>query len=76
MLWDGSSLIGIFVFVEGWPLFQQTLFSKIPLIGANWQKEIPAEDKPNQEKPKKSSLFIIIYLYIPTYKKTNLKTLI
>ncbi|CAB4256402.1 similar to Saccharomyces cerevisiae YHR001W-A QCR10 Subunit of the ubiqunol-cytochrome c oxidoreductase complex which includes Cobp [Maudiozyma barnettii] len=47
MLWGGASLVGALVFVEGWPLFQRTLFSKIPILGANWQKEIPAEDRPN-----------------------------
>ncbi|GMM53582.1 ubiquinol--cytochrome-c reductase subunit 10 [Maudiozyma humilis] len=46
MLWGGASFAGIFVFVEGWPLFQQTMFSKIPILGQHWIKESDPEDLP------------------------------
>lgn len=39
MLWGGASLVGLFVFVEGWPLFQQTLFQKIPVVGKHWAQK-------------------------------------
>ncbi|CCH59469.1 hypothetical protein TBLA_0B06460 [Henningerozyma blattae CBS 6284] len=41
MLWGGASLAGIFVFVEGWPLFQETFFRKIPVYGSYWAKKLP-----------------------------------
>ncbi|CCF58002.1 hypothetical protein KAFR_0D03540 [Kazachstania africana CBS 2517] len=47
MLWGGASLVGVFVFVEGWPLFQQNFFQKIPYFGEHWKKEIPPEDSIN-----------------------------
>ncbi|KAH7583027.1 Cytochrome b-c1 complex subunit 10 [Nakaseomyces glabratus] len=47
MVWGATSFAGILVFVEGWPLFQQTLFQKIPVFGSHWIKEIPPEDKSN-----------------------------
>ena len=47
MFWGASSFIGIFVFVEGWPLFRTTLFEKIPYFGQHWHKEIPPEDRTN-----------------------------
>ncbi|CAL9727646.1 cytochrome b-c1 complex subunit 10, mitochondrial [Monosporozyma unispora] len=43
MLWGGASAIGLFVFVEGWPLFQQTFFSKIPVVGKHWEHAKPEE---------------------------------
>lgn len=47
MLWGGASFIGLFVFVEGWPLFQKTFFQKIPVVGDHWVDKTPDEDKPN-----------------------------
>lgn len=44
MLWGGASIIGLFVFVEGWPLFQQAFFQKIPLVGKHWEHETKEED--------------------------------
>lgn len=45
MLWGGASAFGLFVFIEGWPLFQETLFSKIPYFGRHWIDDTPDEDK-------------------------------
>lgn len=44
MLWGGASLVGLFVFVEGWPLFQQTFFRRIPVVGEHWAQKSPEED--------------------------------
>ncbi|SCV01349.1 LAME_0G15654g1_1 [Lachancea meyersii CBS 8951] len=46
MLWSGASWAGLFVFTEGWPLFQNTFYKKIPLAGSHWVKEVAPEDSP------------------------------
>lgn len=46
-IWGGSSFAAIFVFTEGWPKFQNTLYKKIPYFGSHWVVEIPPEDAPN-----------------------------
>ncbi|CUS20597.1 LAQU0S01e10242g1_1 [Lachancea quebecensis] len=45
-IWGGASLAGVFVFTEGWPKFQDTIYKKIPIMGPHWQVEIPPEDSP------------------------------
>ncbi|GHM92156.1 ubiquinol-cytochrome c reductase core subunit 10 qcr10 [Saccharomyces cerevisiae] len=47
MLWGGASMLGLFVFTEGWPKFQDTLYKKIPLLGPTLEDHTPPEDKPN-----------------------------
>lgn len=44
MLWGGASVVGLFVFVEGWPLFQQTLFQRIPVVGKHWAQKHSEEN--------------------------------
>ncbi|CCC67047.1 hypothetical protein NCAS_0A04890 [Naumovozyma castellii] len=46
MLWGGASAFGLFVFVEGWPTFQDAIFKKIPIVGSHWNDNTPPEDKP------------------------------
>ncbi|CCK68349.1 ubiquinol--cytochrome-c reductase subunit 10 KNAG_0A06950 [Huiozyma naganishii CBS 8797] len=46
MLWGGASAAGLLVFIEGWPLFRQTFFQKIPVFGSHWVDDTPEEDKP------------------------------
>ncbi|SCU94822.1 LADA_0G11562g1_1 [Lachancea dasiensis] len=45
-IWGGASFAGIFVFTEGWPLFQDTFFKKLPVFGSHWVKEVAPEDSP------------------------------
>lgn len=44
-LWGAAWMSGVFVFTEGWPKFQDTIYKKIPYFGSHWIKEIPAEDR-------------------------------
>ncbi|CCE62562.1 hypothetical protein TPHA_0C04120 [Tetrapisispora phaffii CBS 4417] len=45
LLWGGAWAASIAVFTEGWPLFQDAFYKKIPYFGQHWIVEIPPEDK-------------------------------
>ncbi|GMG35847.1 unnamed protein product [Ambrosiozyma monospora] len=45
--WGAAAFAGIFVFTENWPLFQDTFFKKVPVLGDHWVKEIDPQDVPN-----------------------------
>ncbi|ODV87614.1 hypothetical protein CANARDRAFT_6137 [[Candida] arabinofermentans NRRL YB-2248] len=44
--WGGAAFMGIFVFTENWPLFQDVFFKKIPYFGNHWVKEVDPQDQP------------------------------
>ncbi|SCU92149.1 LAFA_0F08350g1_1 [Lachancea sp. 'fantastica'] len=46
LFWSGASWAGLFVFTEGWPLFQDTFFKKVPVFGTHWVKTVDPEDSP------------------------------
>ncbi|KAK6201419.1 uncharacterized protein RJT21DRAFT_120470 [Scheffersomyces amazonensis] len=46
ILWGGATGAGIATFTEGWPLFQQTFYSKIPVFGSHWIENKDPEEIP------------------------------
>lgn len=37
MLWGGASMLGLFVFTEGWPKFQDTLYKRFRCQDLHWK---------------------------------------
>ncbi|KAK6457636.1 cytochrome b-c1 complex subunit 10 [Scheffersomyces xylosifermentans] len=46
IFWGGAAGAGVATFAEGWPLFQQVFFQKIPYFGKHWIHEVDPEDIP------------------------------
>jgi len=46
IFWGGAAAGGIAAFTEGWPLFQQTFYDKIPYFGQHWINNPDPEDVP------------------------------
>ncbi|CCH46203.1 Cytochrome b-c1 complex subunit [Wickerhamomyces ciferrii] len=44
--WGASSMLGIFVFTEGVPIFQTTFYQKIPYFGQHWISNPDPQDLP------------------------------
>ncbi|KAG7904187.1 hypothetical protein KL935_000326 [Ogataea polymorpha] len=45
-LWGGATVAAIFTFTEHWPLFQDTFYKKLPIMGKLWIKEVDPQDLP------------------------------
>ncbi|KAH3682627.1 hypothetical protein WICPIJ_006417 [Wickerhamomyces pijperi] len=45
-LWGGASTFGLFIFTEGVPVFQDTFFKPIPVLGQHWIKNPDPQDLP------------------------------
>ncbi|KAI5955410.1 QCR10 [Candida margitis] len=46
IFWGGAAGAGVATFTEGWPLFQQTFYEKIPFFGQHWVHNPDPEDVP------------------------------
>ncbi|KAG7814041.1 hypothetical protein KL921_000315 [Ogataea angusta] len=45
-LWGGATVAAIFTFTEHWPLFQDTFYKKLPVMGKLWIKDVDPQDLP------------------------------
>ncbi|KAG7751129.1 hypothetical protein KL912_000262 [Ogataea haglerorum] len=45
-LWGGAAVAAIFTFTEHWPLFQDTFYKKLPIMGKLWIKDVDPQDLP------------------------------
>ncbi|KAG7867261.1 hypothetical protein KL918_002700 [Ogataea parapolymorpha] len=45
-LWGGATVAAIFTFTEHWPLFQDTFYKKLPIMGKLWIKDVDPQDLP------------------------------
>jgi ubiquinol-cytochrome c reductase subunit 10 len=43
--WGAATGAGVATFTENWPLFQKTFYSKIPIIGNHWIRDVDPEDQ-------------------------------
>lgn len=46
VIWGGAAGAAVATFTEGWPLFQQVFYSKIPMFGKHWIHDVDPEDVP------------------------------
>ncbi|CCE89008.1 Piso0_001805 [Millerozyma farinosa CBS 7064] len=46
VLWGGAVGAGIATFTDGVPLFKDTFYSKIPVVGTHWTHNPDPEDVP------------------------------
>ncbi|KAI5966367.1 QCR10 [Candida pseudojiufengensis] len=46
LIWGGTALAVVATFTEGWPLFQQTFYQKIPYFGQHWIHNPDPEEVP------------------------------
>lgn len=46
IFWGAAAGAGVATFTEGWPLFQQTFYEKIPFFGQHWIHNPDPEDVP------------------------------
>ncbi|VEU23676.1 DEKNAAC104914 [Brettanomyces naardenensis] len=46
IFWGTATVFGLATFTEAWPLFQKNVYSKIPVLGKHWQKEVDPQDLP------------------------------
>lgn len=45
-LWGVAAVFAVGVYTENWPLFEDGIYSKIPILGKHWQKKPDPEDVP------------------------------
>ncbi|KAH3661957.1 hypothetical protein OGAPHI_006136 [Ogataea philodendri] len=48
-IWGVATTAGIFTFTSNWPLFQDTFYKKLPIMGKLWIKEVDPQDLPQIE---------------------------